>query len=362
MKILHTSDLHLQEENDRRWQALEEIISTAKNKKVEVVVISGDLFDKDVNSEQLRGKIRPIFSDVDFDILLLPGNHDANSYRKGLHFGDGVTVFNEFKKPVEYPDEALRFWGLPFTRLNGEELLEKIQLIEEQIPADSWKNILLYHGQIQHHGYRSSDFGKEGKQQYMPLKLSYLTETSFDYVLAGHYHSRYRAEVFNENSYFIYPGSPVPINRSETGPRTINLLDPHKEFEREKCRLQLDLEYFENINIFLQPTDETGPLNRLQQKLEELPASCRGLVEIEGFFNGEKIDTNEKQLREKLDELENNNRKIERIKFTARDSRGITDGELYKKFVNLLENKEIEDNVKEKARKLTLQALVEVSR
>ncbi len=362
MKILHTSDLHLREEDDRRWQVLEEIIATAANEQVEILVISGDLFDKDVNAEELRGKIRPLFSNKDFDVLLLPGNHDAVSYREGLHFGDNVTVFNKFDKQVEYPKKKVRFRGLPFEELKGEALLGEIKLIDEQIPADSWKNIVLYHGQLQHRGYLSGDFGKEGKKQYMPLKLSYLEDTSFDYVLAGHYHSQYRAENFNENSFFIYPGSPVPVNRSETGPRTINLFNPHEEFEPKKSRHELAVKYFEKIKIFIDPTKKISPIKELKQRLKEFPDHCRGLVEVDGFFDGEKIGMNEEKLRQKLDELEKDNSKIEQIKFTARDTSGITDSELYKKFLNRLEEKELEDDLKEKTRKLTLQAMVEVSR
>jgi len=54
MKVLHTSDIHLKEYNDDRWNALISLLETAKKESIDLFVISGDLFDKNVNAEFLR--------------------------------------------------------------------------------------------------------------------------------------------------------------------------------------------------------------------------------------------------------------------------------------------------------------------
>jgi len=62
MKVLHTADIHLREYGDNRWKALQKLIEIGKKEEVEVFVVSGDLFDKDIDAEVLRPKIREVFS------------------------------------------------------------------------------------------------------------------------------------------------------------------------------------------------------------------------------------------------------------------------------------------------------------
>lgn len=52
MRILHTADLHLKEYGDERWEALEELIEVGRKEKINLLVISGDLFDTEVEVEK----------------------------------------------------------------------------------------------------------------------------------------------------------------------------------------------------------------------------------------------------------------------------------------------------------------------
>ena len=76
MKILHTADIHLRTYLDDRWAALEKILDVGKKQKIDVLAISGDLFDAQLDTEKLRPKIREVFSNNDFQIVLIPGNYD----------------------------------------------------------------------------------------------------------------------------------------------------------------------------------------------------------------------------------------------------------------------------------------------
>ncbi|PIP12554.1 MAG: serine/threonine protein phosphatase, partial [bacterium (Candidatus Stahlbacteria) CG23_combo_of_CG06-09_8_20_14_all_40_9] len=91
MRILHTADLHLQTEEDSRWDALKTIVRVASNENVDLLIISGDLFDSGIDAESLRPGIRSIFSNTGFDTIIIPGNHDKDSYGEGLYFGDEIT-------------------------------------------------------------------------------------------------------------------------------------------------------------------------------------------------------------------------------------------------------------------------------
>jgi len=114
VKILHTADIHLREYADDRWKTLEKLIEIGKQEKVEIFVISGDLFNKDIDAEILRPRIREVFSGTGFRIVLTPGNHDSESYRSGMYFGEDVSILTNLEDPFEY--EGVRIWGLPFER------------------------------------------------------------------------------------------------------------------------------------------------------------------------------------------------------------------------------------------------------
>src|SRR3989304_3361210 len=90
MKILHTADIHLREYGDERWQTLKTLIDIGKKEKIEVFAISGDLFDEKIDAENLRPKIREIFSNNGFNIVLIPGNHDHDVY-KDMYFGEKTS-------------------------------------------------------------------------------------------------------------------------------------------------------------------------------------------------------------------------------------------------------------------------------
>ena len=45
MRILHTADVHLKTLGDERWKALDKVVNVCRKENVDLLVISGDLFD-----------------------------------------------------------------------------------------------------------------------------------------------------------------------------------------------------------------------------------------------------------------------------------------------------------------------------
>ena len=84
MRILHTADLHLRAAGDERWQALAAVLDRAESLDVNLVVISGDMFDKSVEAQRLKPALREVFAGRPIPVVILPGNHDE----KGLRAGD----------------------------------------------------------------------------------------------------------------------------------------------------------------------------------------------------------------------------------------------------------------------------------
>jgi len=208
MKVVHTADIHLKIPQDERWYALEEIVKVAEEEKAELLVISGDLFDKDVDAERLRPALRKVFSKTNFLTVVIPGNHDRGSYTEGLYFGENFYIIRDLRQPLEYKD--VRIWGFPFEPIGAEEVFYKLYELKGHIKKDK-KNLLLIHCELLNMVSSKEGYGDEVDRGYMPVKLSYFKQLDFDYVLAGHFHSRFDVLEFKEKGFFVYPGSPVSI-------------------------------------------------------------------------------------------------------------------------------------------------------
>ena len=323
MKLLHTADIHLREYQDERWGALLNLIEVGKQNKVDLLVICGDLFDGVIEAESLRPHIRDVFSKTGFKVLIIPGNHDCDSYREGMYFGEDVFILGE--KPLEY--NTLRIVGLPFEPIHGEALLRKIRSLKEILRPDK-KNILLCHGELLDAFFSRACFGDEGEARYMPLKLSYFSEMNIDYVLAGHFHTKFDTWELSDGGYFVYPGSPVSITKSETGQRKVNIFEPG-EPPREYL---IDTPHYQEVTIELDPFRDESPLEILKQTFKALHPQAKVILTLRGYINSERIRTSESSLVAELREIAKGKCVEERYEF--RDICSILENEIFKSFTS----------------------------
>lgn len=279
MKILHTADLHLRTFGDERWTALEAIVEVCRAEGASILAICGDLFDTDAAAEDLRTNIRELFSGNQFHTVIIPGNHDTASYKPGYYFGEQVTFFNheDYRENV-YDSDSTRIIGIPFEDIEGVELLRKIRNLAPLL-TDDRTNIILYHGELLDAFYSRSDFGPEGERRYMPAQLSYFEDLQVDYVLAGHFHTKFDVLSIGPNGYFVYPGSPVSITRRELGRRRVNLF----EVGEPPAEYAVDTEHFEQVDIVLNPVSDPDPLNRVRDRLAEVHPMATILLAIGGY-------------------------------------------------------------------------------
>ncbi len=351
MKILHTADIHLREYEDDRWKTLQQLIEIGKKEKIELFVISGDLFDKDVNAENLRPKIRKIFSDTGFKIVIIPGNHDIESYKGGVYFGEDIVILTDINVPFEYKD--LKIWGLPFEPIEGEKILNKLHSLADNLATDK-RNILLYHGELLDASFSRKDFGEEGEGRYMPVKLSYFKDLNVDYVLAGHFHSKFEMWKLENGGYFVYPGSPISITKREIGQRRANIFEvgkPPKEYP-------LDTPHFEEVVIKFDPFMEKSPVGIVKEYLEGVHPEARIILTIKGYINSEKIEMSETELAKQIKEITKEKRVAEEhIEF--KDIHTILEDDLFKSFMKKLEQTDYDEEKKTRLRDLTIRAMME---
>jgi len=350
LKILHTGDFHLNENTPERWDVLREVTSLALENRVAVLVISGDLFDQDAAVEKLRTKLRSYLGDKAYQTVILPGNHDYRAYRSGLYFGENVTVLDSADEPVKLGGNVA-LWGLPYNPVGRERLAAHLREMAARMDP-SFSNILIFHGELLDAYLAQQEWGDEGFGRHMPVRLAFFEPLPVQYVLAGHFHSRFSVREIPGGGLFIYPGSPVSVTKKETGLRMANLLT----IGEDPQELPLDSFHFENIHLSLDPFSSDNPLNELEGKLAALHPHAKVLLTVEGLFNGEALGMSEKDLAERLSELAGNRLADDPI-FNFIDVQHVFEDDLFRDFNTRLENLEHSPEIKEQAMKLAIRAM-----
>ena len=347
MRILHTADIHLKEYGDERWEALRKLIEVGRQNEVEIFTICGDLFDTGIDAEKLRPQIREVFSNTGFKVLIIPGNHDSDSYRSNMYFGDDVLVLGN--SPFEYGN--VRIVGMPFEPIQGQELLKRIQTLKEILTPDK-KNILLCHGELLDAFFSRTDFGAEGEGRYMPFKLSYFEGLNIDYVLAGHFHSKFDVWKLKDGGYFVYPGSPISVTKNETGLRKVNIFEigePPREYV-------VDTPHYEEVTIELTPFKDENPLEIAKRELEAVHPKARVILTIQGYINSEKIQMSEPDLVALLKEIAKGKCAEEHYEF--RDISRILENDLFKSFTNKVREVGYSEEKVNQLQDITMQAMM----
>jgi DNA repair exonuclease SbcCD nuclease subunit len=349
MKILHTADIHLRQYGDERWQTLKTLIDIGKKEKIEVFAISGDLFDEKIDAENLRPKIREIFSDTGFNIVIIPGNHDHDVY-KDMYFGEDAKVLTDIGKPFEHKDVMM--WGLPFEPIEEAKILEKLHYIKSKLCADK-TNILLYHGELLDTFFSRRDFGEEGEGRYMPLKLSYLKGINVQYVLGGHFHSNFDVRTLENGGYFVYPGSPISITRREIGQRKVNIF----EVGKSPKAYPLDTYHFEEVLIEFDPVKNKNPVETVKAAIEKAHPNAQVILTVRGFINSEEIKMKEPELVKLLKRITRGKCAEEHFEF--QDVHTILEDDLFKSFLSKLQKCDYDDEKKKQLRDIAIKAMME---
>jgi DNA repair exonuclease SbcCD nuclease subunit len=298
MKVLHTADIHLQHFQDKRWNTLVQLLEIGRKEEVALFAISGDLFDTAMDAEELRPKIRQLFSQNPFKVIIIPGNHDFQVYAD-MYLGEDAVVISDLTKT--YDLENVRIFGLPFERTSNLSVIEKLHSLSGNL-SDEKYNVLLYHGELLDVFHSRSDFGDEGFERYAPVKLSYFQGLNINYVLAGHFHTTFDLREFQENSYFVYPGSPISITKRELGQRKVNIFEigqPPKEYF-------LDTPHFERIEIELDPFEDIDPVSFVEQRLKKTHPQAAITLHLSGYLNSKKSGLKEEELVKKVKEITSN--------------------------------------------------------
>lgn len=309
MKILHTADLHLQENNPETIKSLELILELAKTRGVDLLTIAGDMFDSPQDADNLRIKIRNLFNDLDFSVLAIPGNHDEGVFRGNLDFGNCFHALTNTPVECFSPeiDPNVNIVGVPFIQQITDELL--VALKENR--KEGVLNILLIHCTLDI-SFSKDDFG-ENESRYLEVDKSTLNALNYDFILSGHFHSRFDIRELSSSCTFIYPGSPVSLTWKEVGEREVAILDT--DTQKLKSLILNGSFYRDVLSVEVVPNKEEVVLEEIKAWIDKLELENGDFrVQINGFGNmDEKTFSNKiKLFRESVD-IENYYKNITKI-------------------------------------------------
>ena len=286
MKILHTSDLHIGKyigtydlKEDTEY-VLNQVVDTAIRERVEVVLISGDVFDRPNPSEEaikMYVSFLKALLDKNIKVIAISGNHDSgirlSAYKNIL--GKGYFVEGEFNSPmrkVSLSDEygQVNFYMLPFftpfivkSNLKLEKGLENYDLAMDEIIKrenidTSQRNIILAHQFVAGFKFGGSeeDFSYSNGDEKNVAGVGIISLDkfqNFDYVALGHIHKPQKIS----RETIRYSGSLLKYKTSEIdGP--------------DKSVVIIDLKEKGNIEVKLDPIKPLHPFVKIEGLLSEL--------------------------------------------------------------------------------------------
>ena len=191
-------DLRRLEQRDAFKKAIEYI----KEKNIEYLFISGDLYDQKYVKETTIAFINNLFYEIPkTKIFISPGNHDPfikNSYYNEYNWSENVYIFNNEIGIYEF--ENVDIYGFGF----NDFYCNNFKPENIKIKNKNKINILVLHGDL--------DASKNSDVLYNPITNSELSSLGFDYIAMGHIHKR---QTINGN--IVYPGSTISLGFDELG-------------------------------------------------------------------------------------------------------------------------------------------------
>lgn len=220
MRFMHIADVHLgaapdhgflwsKDRGRELWESFRNCIRDANEKKIDLLLIAGDLFHRQPQMQELR-EVNYLFSTLEKTIVVLvTGNHDyLNTSSPYLSFPwneNVICMFSPECERVRLPELRTEIYGLSYHR---QEITEPLydDLVAET--GDYFK-ILLAHG---------------GDSEHIPMKKERLAVAGFDYIALGHIH---KPQVYIRNL-AMYAGALEPIDCNELGPHGYVIGEVHK--------------------------------------------------------------------------------------------------------------------------------------
>jgi predicted phosphodiesterase len=227
--ILHTADIHLDSPlvglpeyqgapNDAAHlatrRALTNIVDLAIDKKADMLIIAGDLYDgelRDINTALFLCSELARLRRAEVEVVIAHGNHDAESViTRRLPLPDGVRTLPTREPGTEtFADLGIAVHGQGYP---CREVLTDLSAAYPQ-PIAGLLNIGVLHTALT---------GRDGHAPYAPCSQGALAARGYDYWALGHVHT---ADVIGEDPWIVFPGCPQGRGLRECGPKGVMMIE-----------------------------------------------------------------------------------------------------------------------------------------
>lgn len=296
MRIFHMGDWHIGKlvngfymTEDQEY-ILEELCKAIEEKKPDVLLIAGDLYDRSVPPVQavelLNRYLRKIVKDLNTKIIAIAGNHDSNEridFASSLLCDSGLYIYGNLKRNIDkitLEDEhgKVNFYPIPYAdvpvvrELFKDENIKNYDLamakIMEEIDKDfnsNERNIAIAHGYITKVNEEGIEKLEESESE-KPLSIggtdfiSHKHFERFNYTALGHLHGPQRVgceKIRYSGSLMKYSFSEVNqrkgitiVDIDENGEVNIEIYDlkQRRDFRIKKGTLEELLKDYKNEN------------------------------------------------------------------------------------------------------------------
>lgn len=333
MKIVHTADIHLGSQWTKDiFAQLKKIMEIIKKERVDALIISGDLFDKEWSAiSYLRENLRELFSEIaETEIFILPGNHDEEApYRDEFYYGSNINIIK--RRPFEIRSLGnIDIYFFPFTEHGSSQ--EMVKLIKSN-PSQAKFKIGVVHGTYMDNREIRTHllFQNEG---YYPIFSSDIEKMDLDYLALGHFHYHRMWKV--HNTWCGYPGTIEVISFKEPDERKIIMIETNDELIPHSINIGMQ----RKVGIIVIDINEIEKLREIRRNYDVLKVIVKGIVK-----NEKETVRKLNDLREELDiyKLENFTKSFASIEETKLGK--MIKEKIYEKIKNEPEKKEYWEKV-----------------
>jgi len=352
IKILHTSDLHLEaklgflgpKSQDHRKQLIttfKELVVRAVSGKYDLVLIAGDLFDTPFPGENTKTQVLEGFKTLISNkiyLAVIAGNHDYLE-AGSVYFDERFRILNSdyihiFNTPDEYiwtiPGLDLTILGVSLTKQkDNSSPLSSVKDIITQDKKTKYR-VALLHGSLDVDAQITNN----------PLNRSELVKMNFDYVALGDWHSTKQVSLTPS---VWYSGSPELIHIDQVGAGNFLTVEIDNQTkvtlskigQKEALKLSLDITGVKTLTELDQRWRQLG-VNNTQQKFIEL--TLDGAKDLAVKFSDTELKDyfSDKAYYLKL-------RDITKLKLTDGELEDFPEEFLVGKYIRLLQKKRGED-------------------
>lgn len=270
VRLLHTADVHLgakfttlgekgREQREQIRTTFKKLVSLARDEKVDILLIAGDLFDSNLVAQkdiQLVKEQFDLLAKDNINVCIIPGTHDCfdqdSVYRK-VDFQSlcpNVVVFaGEGWLIKAFPQLNLTIHGRPnISNRSYESPLEGLQPL-----TSSRFHVAMAHGSL--------DIGSVNRDDHV-FTIEQLRNSGMNYIALGHWHRAYPCLEKGVTAW--YSGSPELISLDQKEPGQCLLVTILDSGDTKVERRQVGCRRYDEVTVDFSSVNDLSELkNRI---------------------------------------------------------------------------------------------------